>query len=260
VNAPPAAKADGASLALALADALSLGLPDPGYITMHPSLAGSTTSSAIDFQFNGYRGRDPLPDLRAWAGRFGATIRVETYDDPSKAWHKFEFTHAGAMFGAYASVAAASPAIDSEAWKCAGCGAQCIAGRPAGDLCRDCAGRVLAASIASGQPVTVADDAPQTATPMDDGETCTCGQPLAAHPLDITRGFVEGYFCPEPPDPSGDDPEPGSQAYADKYASRTVQHGLLDGGQLPRRVVSLDSRMGFVSRLDGAKVRTGGEL
>jgi hypothetical protein len=33
----------------------------------------------------------------------------------------------------------AAPAIDSEAWKCAKCGAQCIAGRPADDLCRQCA-------------------------------------------------------------------------------------------------------------------------
>ena len=162
MNAPPAAKADGASLALALAGTLSLGLPGPDYITMHPDLAGSTTSSAAGFQFNALHGQDPLPAMHAWAARFGVTVDVSAGSgDPATTWYQFDFTHAGVRIHAYAEIADGAPAIDSEAWKCAGCGAQCIAGRPAGDLCRDCAGRVLAASIATGQPLTVAEDAPE---------------------------------------------------------------------------------------------------
>ena len=167
------------------------------------------------------------------------------------------------------------------------------------------------------------------------GDTALCELPAGHDPLPSCKGTPRPFARPamadvllaaaeldadmREPDPSGDDPEPGSQAYADKYASRTVQRGLQDpapvarvlddgerpatwmacgdsleddqphepgspaecprhgqtyfiseaqwlarvppehGGELPRRVVSLDSRMGFVSRLDGAKVRTGGE-
>jgi hypothetical protein len=91
------------------------------------------------------------------------------------------------------------------------------------------------------------------------GDTGLCELPAGHDPLPSCKGTPRP-FARTTAAPAGDDPEPGSQAYADKYASRTVQRGLLDGGQLPRRVVSLDSRMGFVSRLDGAKARTGGAL
>ena len=108
MNAPPAtATRDAAFLALVLADALKLGLPDPDYITM--SVGGrSAHVSAIDFQFNHRNGQDPLPRLHAWAERFGADVRVSAdSEDPRSTWHKFSFTHSGVLFGAYAEIAAA---------------------------------------------------------------------------------------------------------------------------------------------------------
>jgi hypothetical protein len=354
LNAPPAAKRDGASLALALAGTLSLGLPDPDYITMHPDLAGSTTSSAAGFQFNDRHGQDPLPAMHAWASRFGVTVDVSPVAaNPAATWHQFDFTHAGVRIHAYAEIAAAAPAIDSEAWKCAGCGAQCIAGRPADDLCRDCAGRVLAASIASGQPLTVAGDEPPCGLRLW-GDTSLCELPAGHDPLPACKGtprpfarttaapaapsaaevanaFNAQYGVPAPFPPATDPAEAADPGYLEDAAARDddeagdpflghapsgmqgpapvarvlddgerpatwmacgdsleddqphepgspaecPRHGQTyfiseaqwlarvppeHGGQLPRRVVSLDSRMGFVSRLDGAKVRTGGEL
>lgn len=105
MTAPAAAAGtrEGAFLALTVADALKLGLPDPDYITVSPCFARSTTTSAVSFQFNDRDGQEPLPRMQAWAARFGAAIRVET-DDPSKTWHKFEFTHAGVLFDAYAAI------------------------------------------------------------------------------------------------------------------------------------------------------------
>jgi hypothetical protein len=107
VNATPAATATrgGAFLALALAEALTLGLPDPDYITMNPPLAGSTTTSAAGFQFNDLHGQDPLPAMQAWADRFGVTVDTSTStSDPGTTWHQFDFTHAGVRIHAYAAI------------------------------------------------------------------------------------------------------------------------------------------------------------
>lgn len=119
MNAPPAtARGGAASLALALADALSLGLPGPDYITMHPHLAGSATATAIDFQFNGRHGQEPLAAMHAWASRFGVTVDASAGSaDPAVTWHEFDFTHAGIRIHAYAQIAGDEPLPD-----CARCG------------------------------------------------------------------------------------------------------------------------------------------
>jgi hypothetical protein len=104
MTSPPAtATRGGAFLALAVAEALALGLPDPDYITMSPDLAGSTTTSAAGFQFNDLHGQAPLPAMQAWADRFGVTIDTS----PGKhgtTWHQFDFTHAGIRIHAYADI------------------------------------------------------------------------------------------------------------------------------------------------------------
>lgn len=117
MNAPPAASArDAAFLALVLADALKLGLPDPDYITLSPWLADSTSTPAVGFQFNDRNGRDPLPRLRAWARRFGADVSAKPR--PSGTWHEADFTHSGVLFHCYAEIAGA-PAGDDP---CGACG------------------------------------------------------------------------------------------------------------------------------------------
>jgi len=104
MTSPPAtATRGGAFLALAVAEALTLGLPDPDYITMHPAFAGSTTTSAAGFQFNAVHGQAPLPAMRTWASHFGATIDTSP-GDPGTTWHTFDFTHAGIRIHAYAHV------------------------------------------------------------------------------------------------------------------------------------------------------------
>jgi hypothetical protein len=180
VNAPPGtATREGAFLALALADALSLGLPDPAYITMHPSFARRSATTAVGFQFSDVFGRDPLPDLRAWASHFGVT------GDPSKTWRAFDFTHAGVRIHAYANITvpcACGHPGDSH-WEIgepqgtrAGCG---IAG---------CKCKMYGAYE---DPAEAADPGylEDAAAVMDDGETCPdCGQPMAAHAtLDMAR-------------------------------------------------------------------------
>jgi hypothetical protein len=118
LNAPPATATRGAAfLALALAEALTLGLPDPDYITMHPSFAGSTTAIPADFQFNDLHGQDPAQAMRAWADRFGATVDTRP-GDPGTTWHEFEFTHAGIRIHAYANIKDAA----GDAPHCAHCG------------------------------------------------------------------------------------------------------------------------------------------
>lgn len=137
MNAPTATATRGAAfLALALADALGLGLPDPDYITMNPDLAGSTTTSAADFQFNDLHGQDPLPAMQAWADRFGVTVGTRPgTGDPGITWHEFDFTHAGVRIHAYASIAAAQDEDEDDGG--------CVAPSPAGSACLRPAGHDL---------------------------------------------------------------------------------------------------------------------
>ena len=95
---------DAASLALALFDALRLGLPAPDYMGVWPGFAGSAVTSAISFQFNA---RDKLDALAAWADRFGVSVRVAPGRRAgASAFHQISFTHCGVLFDAYVEVKA----------------------------------------------------------------------------------------------------------------------------------------------------------
>jgi len=90
-------------LALALVQALALGLPDPGYITVSPWAADSPYVSTIDFQFDD----DGEPAVQAWADRFGAPVdRRPDSKDRARCWVSAEFTHLDVRFKVYAHIAA----------------------------------------------------------------------------------------------------------------------------------------------------------
>ena len=96
----PAARA----LALALVQALALGLPDPDYITISPWAADSPSVSSTDFLFSE---GDSLSAVQDWADRFGVTVtRQPDSKDPARCWVSAEFTYLDVRFQVYADVAA----------------------------------------------------------------------------------------------------------------------------------------------------------
>ena len=92
------------ALALALVQALALGLPDPDYITISPWAADIPSLSMIDFQFSE---GDSLSDVQAWAGWSGMSVTHEPDSrDSARCWVSAEFTYLAVPFKVYANVAA----------------------------------------------------------------------------------------------------------------------------------------------------------
>lgn len=90
-----------AALAVVLAEVLSLGLPDPNYITISPGL-GSDGVPAVNLQFS--RVPDARRALEAWAGHFGGTVRTRpapTDTDPREMFCDFRFAVSGVLLQAY---------------------------------------------------------------------------------------------------------------------------------------------------------------
>jgi hypothetical protein len=86
-----------AALALALADVLGLGLPEPSHVTIWPWAADSAYTSAVDLWFTG---PERFTEMDAWAARFGVPVISK---EPGVRCARAEFTHSGVRFEANAS-------------------------------------------------------------------------------------------------------------------------------------------------------------
>lgn len=86
-----------AALALALAEVLGLGLPEPRSVTIYPWAADSAYASAVDLSFTG---PSRFSEMDAWASRFG--VPVVPPRRPELHYARAEFTHSGVRFEAYA--------------------------------------------------------------------------------------------------------------------------------------------------------------
>ena len=85
-----------AVLALALAEVLGLGLPEPRYASIHPWAADSAYTSAVDLAFTG---PERFTEMDAWAARFGVPVIPPK---PGLHYARAEFTHSGVRFEAAA--------------------------------------------------------------------------------------------------------------------------------------------------------------
>jgi hypothetical protein len=83
-----------------LAEALSLGLPEPCYITFNLH----SPSEVFGFQFSRYS-RDPRGAVHAWADRFGTPVETSmALDEPEQDYLTTSFTVDGVPFRVYAFV------------------------------------------------------------------------------------------------------------------------------------------------------------
>ncbi len=95
-TAPAVESPTAASVALALADLLSLGLPDPCHVSVWP---WAVHVASADVWFDG---PDRLSALRAWAAHFGVTVDRA---DPDSRFARATFTRSGIRFECYADLA-----------------------------------------------------------------------------------------------------------------------------------------------------------
>ena len=83
------------NFASVLADVLSLGLPYPRYIELHPEFG------FIVFQFGG-SDETGVAEVIAWAAAFTAPLVIDAAD-PKATWFCADFTRSGIKFHAYAA-------------------------------------------------------------------------------------------------------------------------------------------------------------
>lgn len=148
------------------------GIPVSRYnpVTMTLFPADEAEARAIRAAAPGGWGKDPAGDFiayeRQFSGAGSGTSRVQYRVLLSKnqtcervqVGTRHVAAHDEPVYEWRCAPAEDAPAIDSEAWTCASCKGPFIGGRPGDDLCRECTGRMLAASIRTGTPLPVEDD------------------------------------------------------------------------------------------------------